>query len=58
MVMYIPIESEPNSDQIFKSSRKIGIITKNYMFLNLGGNNIISKEQSLKSLKKFFSSIL
>lgn len=52
MVMYIPIESELNSD------RKIGIITKNYMFLNLGGNNIISKEQSLKSLKKFFSSIL
>lgn len=52
MVMYIPIESELNSDRIFKSSRKIGIITKNHMFLNLGGNNIISKEQSLKSLKK------
>lgn len=32
MVMYIPIESELNSDRIFKSSRKIGIITKNYMY--------------------------
>lgn len=43
--MYIPIESELNSDRIFKSSRKIGFITKNYMYY-------LSKEQSLKSLKK------
>lgn len=44
MVMYIPIESELNSDRIFKSSRKIGIITKNYMYYLKGTIFKISKK--------------
>lgn len=52
MVMYIPIESEPNSDQIFKSSRKIGIITKNYMYYLKGTIFKIPKKISLHPSSK------
>lgn len=56
MVMYIPIESELNSDRIFKSSRKIGIITKNYMYYLKGTIFKIPKRNSLHpSCKKIIS---
>lgn len=58
MVMYIPIESdhELNSDRIFKSSRKIGIITKNYMYYLKGTIFKIPKKNSLHpSCKKIIS---
>lgn len=44
MVMYIPIESEINSDQILNPVGKLELLLKITC--------IISKEQSLKSLKK------
>lgn len=50
MVMYIPIESELNSDRILNPVGKLELLLKITC--------IISKEQSLKSLKKFFTSIL
>lgn len=56
MVMYIPIESELNSDRIFKSSRKIGVITKNYMYYLKGTIFKIAKKNSLHpSCKKIIS---
>lgn len=56
MVMYIPIESELNSDRIFKSSRKIGFITKNYMYYLKGTIFKIPKKNSLHpSCKKIIS---